>query len=122
MAIVADAGADAAVVGAVVVGPGLALAAAVDAADAATAEALEAALARGHAGAHGGVDGRGALAAPCLCPIKGLEMCLVLWCDGAAVLERGHALSGLVDIGVVVLLLGALDELRVVVGAGKGAA
>lgn len=124
LVVVAYASPDAAVVLPVVVpATGLALAASAHAADAASGpEGLEAALSRDHAGAHGRVYARGALPAPCLCPLERLEVCLVFWCDGAAVLERRHLLAWLVDVGVVVFGLFALDELRIVVrGAGEGA-
>ena len=122
--VVVQAGANAAVVfPVVVVATGFALAAAIHAADASPcAEGLEAALAGDHAGAHGGVYALGALPAPRLCPIEGLEVCFVLGGDGAAVLQGGHLLARLVDIGVVVLGLLSLDDLGVVVGAaGEGA-
>lgn len=106
LVVAAQAGADAAVVFAVVVGAaGLALAApAVHAADTpARAEGREAALAGGHAGPHWRVYALGALSPPGLGPVERLEVCFVLGGDGPAVLERRHLLAGLVDIGVVVL-------------------
>lgn len=124
--VVVQAGPDAAVVFPVVVtNSGFALATpAVHAADTPPcSEGLEAALAGGHARAHGRVYALCTLSPPCLCPIERLEVCFVLGRNRPTVLERRHLLAGLVDIGVVVLRLLALDELGVVLGgAGESAA
>ena len=122
---VVEARAQAAVVCTVLAAARDALTAAVHTTHAASAEALEAALATGHPAPHGRVYALRAAPAPGLGPVERLEVCFVLGSDGAAVLERGHLLAGLVDIGVWLglVLLGGGGEVWVVVGAaGEGAA